>query len=248
MAVAIEFQQVKDYAVNLASRAIGINYYLETDQADRVRKVLDGERRQGDREGGAALSMVSLLASASLRTREVAMRINNIDSAEKPSKFFYSLAKVGAGVVDIAPYSLAFVNPLLLAAKPIINAASHVVADIIEARLIKEDRLPPATEGTYRLLEKASKRFYDPKLGGGIIRDSEGNLLGTLVKERVCAIGGSCMELRLIHQNQGEKWFDVTHITKGDRIVNISRMGSTPEEIKQTPLEVGNLTSVVVAA
>ncbi len=246
--MAIEIQQFKDYTVSLVNRSFGINYHLATEQTDRVTEILRGSRPGGNKEMGIIFSMLGFGISAYLRAQEVVSKINSTLSAEKPSPRFKTFATVTAVAIDTAPYLLVLANPLFfLLGKPILNAASHVVADIIESRLIRESRLPKAAQGTYNLLEQASHREYDPKLDGGILRDAEGQVLGTVVKERVCAIGGSCMELRLIHRDEEREWLEVTHITKGDRIVDIHRFGSPPEEVKQTPLKVADLTNTLAA-
>lgn len=243
--MAIELQRAGEYFLDLSSRAIGISEFQATSQAEQVQKILTGQDGAGDKELSIIWGILDLVAGASMRAAGVNFRINKIVSSDKPSRFFKIFAAVGALAVDLAPYSLVFVNPLLLATKPLINAASHAVADIIEGRLTREDRLPKAPPGTYALLENASRKLYEKRLDGGVIRDQQGEALGTVVKERFCAIGGSCMEIRIAHEDNGVRWFDNAHITRNDHVVNIGS-SRKPQSLPNSILKVEDLTNVLV--
>lgn len=225
-----EILQAKDYLVNLASRSIGIGYYLESQRADKVaeRIGVDQSTREGGRLTGILLTTMAVVYPAFMRMWMMENKIEKHTSQNGIQNLIKGAAVVGTVSIDMAPYALAILaDPAFILGKPLLHAVSHLVADQVESKLDPESRLPKAPKGTYSYLEQLYSHFPDPTDKNFALIKSKGET-AVIRKEQHCDIGGSCMELYLI---RGERigpylttWTQLTHITRGDRVVNVFDM------------------------
>lgn len=222
-----EILQAKDYLVNLASRSIGIDYYLESQRADKVAGMIGVEQstREAGRLTGKLLTIMAVAFPAFMRMWMMESKIEKHPSQSRIQNLIKGAAVVGTVSIDTAPYALAILaDPAFILGKPLLHAVSHLVADQVESKLDPESRLPKVPEGTYTYLEQLYSKFPDPTDRNFAVIKSEGET--TIIrKEQVCNIGGSCMEITLIRrENVGPyltTWVQGTHITRGDRVVNV---------------------------
>lgn len=234
--MSIEFGRVKDYGVNLLSRSFGIEYFKIIQEGRKLEDAVGiaSAPRFVDNALGAGLSVLVFMGSNTFRAMFTALDLEVAPIQDKPR--FKKKLLIPAVVSDIAPLGLMFVNPLFGLTKPLINIAGNLVGDIVDRRLFGGDKLPKASEGVYDLLEKAYRRFYDEASGAGIVRDSEGKVVATITEERVCVIGGSCLDLRVM-STHGNFFEEGTHITRGNRIANTFSFITEEVPPEQDPIQ-----------
>lgn len=224
----VELNRAKDYALNLADRVIGTNYSRRIRESIKVSETLNGKDNPDKNSLSAMFLVFGIMAPTTTGASFSKAVIDSSLAKERPSNFFQILAFSSSIAIDTMPVALALIagEPTYLLGRPILGAAAQVVTDIIEGRLLNKQKLPKATLGTHDLLEELSRRFYDPNIKGGIIRNADGQIIATVVKEPLCAAGGSCMELRAIARGH----FEYVHVTKEGHIVSIQDNNMEPNK------------------
>ncbi len=236
MSVVERLRKTGQYVGEVASKSVGIGWYQQLDRADKLKKEMDHPNASAQIEK----MMVTFLLTLTPATMNFSVSKEEDESSDPKirSKFITGVKFLSTLSVDLSPLvtpmvvSSAFHSPLPLLGllgKPLCNAVVQVTSDIVDARAFRKKDSPKANSGTYGLLEKAHSEFYDPKLKAAVVRDSQGKVTATVLKEAVCArTGGSCMELVLSKREGEERWLEGTHVTEKDVIVNISSE-KTPE-------------------
>lgn len=221
-----EILEAKNYLVNLASRSIGIAYYHDSQRAEKVAKTL-GTKDASRQAEGFMLTVMSAVMPAFTRTWMMDGRIDHYFPEKRLQNLVRGAVTIGSATLDMTPFALSFlISPAFLLGKPLLNAATQAVADVIESKLNPETKLPKAPEGTYAMLEKIFLDHQTPKNNDFVIINSkDGEITVTITKEEICQIGGTCMEVAVSSRgtdgSETAPWIQGTHITRGDRVVNV---------------------------
>ena len=228
MSVVERLRRTGQYVGEVASKSVGVGVYQEIRQVNKILVQIGQPNIHQIAQVVGTLGNVLLPATMYLTLSEE-------DSSSK-SKTIKSRLITGAKLlgrlgIDLSTLVIPIAAltttenslPLLgYIGKPVCNAVVYAALDAMNASAFKRKDLPRGPEGTYDLLQGAYKENYDPHLKIGVIKDSQGRVVGTVLKEAVCArTGGSCMELFLPKGEGEERWLKVAHVTEKDVVVNI---------------------------
>jgi len=242
MSVVERLRRTGQYVGEVASKSVGVGWYKQFDQAVKLRKEIGHPNATAQIEKVMVTSVLTLFPAT--MKFSVPKEEDEFSDSKIRSKLKTGVKFISGLSVDLAPLATPIAVaetthsplPLLgLLGKPLCNAVVQVTSDIVDARAFRKKDSPKANSGTYALLEKAHNEFYDPKLKAGVIKDSQGRVVGTVLKEAVCArTGGSCMELFLPKGEGEERWLEGAHVTEKDIIVNTfsEKTPKTPPKIE----------------